>query len=585
MHRQPAIGIDDFRKLRELGLAWVDKSHLICDLFDRTSAEVVLLPRPRRFGKTLNLSMLRCFFERRPDGADLSGLFEDLAVWKAGTRYREHFQRYPVIHLSLKETKHDRFEDCLDSIRLKIAAVFREHRELLDGGGLDPSEKAGFHSILDGTATRAAYERSLLDLSSWLHRLHGERVFILIDEYDEPIHAGYLGGYTAEIVGFCRNFLSAGLKSNPHLARAVITGILRVARESIFWGLNNVGVFSLLRSEFNTCFGFTEPEVEALLTQTGRAERLPVLRAWYNGYLFGGEVIYNPWSVLNYIANPEAEPEPYWIATSSNDLVRSLLEERALSIQGVFETLLTGGAIERVIEENVALGELSTSEDALWSLLVFTGYLRAERRSHGPDERPAHLLAIPNREVREVYTSTFRKWLEGQLRPKGGNLESLLVAVIGGDAIGVEQQLSAFVENILSYHDVPSSSPERVYQAFLVGLLSALEGRLYRVRPNREAGTGRADILIEPRKAGQPGVVMELKVVSAPRLRPTRALNAGIAQMRSKRYAAELYAAGADPVHLLAVAFDGKRAWVQSGTSEGVTKAAPRKKPARRPRG
>ncbi|WP_437740023.1 AAA family ATPase [Sorangium sp. So ce1504] len=407
MSIQVPIGIDDFRRLRELGLEYVDKSHLIQELVDRPGTEVVLLPRPRRFGKTLNLSMLRCFFERHAQ--DLSPLFRDLRIWQAGEQYRTHFQRYPVLHLTFKGVKAESFDAFWEGVQDRIARLFDEHRDLLGSGALSEREARRYREVLDGTAGRIAYETALLDLSSYLHRSHGERVVILLDEYDEPLHAGYLHGYAAQVIGFFRAFLTEGLKGNPHLFKAVLTG---VARESIFSGLNNVAVYSLLAPEFDTCFGFTEPEVESLLTRSGRLERLPSLRAWYNGYLFGDTVVYNPWSVLNFLSREDGAPQPYWVNTSSNDLVREQLERRALALEPAFATLLDGGSIERVLDESVPLGELDRSDEVLWSLLVLTGYLRAEKRSRGPMEQPSHLLSIPNREVRGVYTTIFRRCVE-----------------------------------------------------------------------------------------------------------------------------------------------------------------------------
>ena len=428
--------------------------------------------------------------------------------------------------------------------------------------------------VLDGTASRTLYELSLLDLSSYLHRRHGERVVLLIDEYDEPIHAGYLNGYAKEIVEFCRNFLTEGLKDNPHLFKAVLTGILRVARESIFSGLNNLRAYSLHRTEFNTCFGFTEAEVSGLLAKAGRLDRLDQVRDYYNGYSFGGQVIYNPWSVLNYIAGEEALLDNYWLSTSGNELIRELLSRHAFKVQAEIEALLEGKAIERRLDENVALDDLATSEEALWSLLVFSGYLKAEPPPGPHLEVPPYRLSIPNREVRGVYTTSFQQWLAQALRRKGGDLDSLLSALLGGNAEALQAQLEAFVANAFSYHDLGPPAPERVYQAFVVGLLGALEGR-YEVRSNREAGRGRADVLVTPREAGRPGAVLELKVVKPSRRRPEKALAEGIAQIREMDYAAALRAAGAGQVHLFAVAFDGKRVWVRGAEAEAARRRAP----------
>jgi len=555
------IGIDDFRLLREQKLTYIDKSHLICEVLDKIGTEVLLLPRPRRFGKSLNLSMLRCFFEKREE--DLAPLFERLGVWQAGDPYREHFQRYPVIHLSLKDTKSNRFEDCWEAIRNKIRALFDEHRELLAGGHLSEYESRDYEAILAGTASRALYERSLLDLSRHLHHRHGERVVILIDEYDEPIHGGYANGYASEIVGVCRNLLGAGLKGNPHLFKAVLTGILRVARESIFSGLNNVAAYSLLRTEFSSCFGFTEPEVRALLEGAGALDRLEAVRSWYNGYVFGGRVVYNPWSILSFLASEDRLLRAHWLATSSNDLVRDLLQRHALTLEESLRTLMEGGFIERRLDESVALDDLGDHEDALFSLLVFSGYLKAEEGAGVPGEVPPYRLSIPNREVQEVYTSTFRWWMEARLKGHGGSSEKLRRAVLSGDAAALEQQIQAFVTDMLSVHDTARVDPEQIYHVFVVGLLGVLQPE-HRVRSNRESGEGRPDVLISPRQPGRPGVVLEFKVARS-RKTPKRALTEALAQIRKKGYAAELHAAGASPVHVFAVVFDGKRVWVRAG--------------------
>ncbi len=585
-----AIGLDDFRKLREKGLEYVDKSDMIRQLVDRPGVPVSLFPRPRRFGKSLNLSMLRAWFEKSDE--DLSHLFEDLSIWRAGEAYRAHFQRYPVIHLSFKETKFESFERGMGAIRLKIQRLFHEHRGLSGSERLSDQQRRDFQAILEGTAPEGLFDRALLDLSAYLHAHHGEKVVILVDEYDEPIHAGHLHGYAGRIIESLRALLGAALKGNPHLEKAVITGILRVAKENLFSGLNNLGVYSLLRTEFNTAFGFTEGEVAALLERAGRADSLEGVRAWYNGYLFGGEVIYNPWSILCYLDSADAEVRPYWLSTSSNDLVKELLELNALALQPVFQHLLEGGSVERVVDENVALSEIRSNQSALWSLLLFSGYLKAEKRSQGPGEEPTHVLSIPNREVRKVYTGTFEAWMSARMEGHGGSVDRLTRALLAGDAEVFEEQLQAFVSNVLSHHDPGKLDPERVYHAFLVGLLSVLEPG-HDVRSNRESGGGRPDVLVRPRQPGKPGVVLELKVAKPGRKTLDKALSEGLAQLDAMDYGAELRASGAAPVFGIAVAFDGKRVRAASAGASRVGAATPRtpakrstgtaKKPARRP--
>jgi hypothetical protein len=330
-----------------------------------------------------------------------------------------------------------------------------------------------------------------------------------------------------------------------------------VARESIFSGLNNVAVYSLLRPEFSTCFGFTEPEVAALLDRAGRLDLLDAVRAAYNGYLFGGTVIYNPWSVLSFLQSDDKITRSYWVSTSANDLIKDLIQHHATDTEGDFATLLEGGAIERRLDEDVALQDLREDEGALWNLLVFSGYLRAEPGEAPPLAVPPYRLSIPNREVREVYTGTFRSWMEARLKGQGGSVRKLSRALLGGDAARFEEQLQAFVTDVLSYHDARRVDPEQVYQGFVAGLLGALEPE-YEVRSNRESGLGRPDVTVRPRQPGRPGAVLELKVAAAGRRTLDEALAEGLAQVEAKDYTAELRAAGASPIHVFAVALDGK---------------------------
>jgi hypothetical protein len=564
------LGIDDFRKLRESGLTYVDKTRLVCDVLDLAGIEVLLLPRPRRFGKSLNLSMLRCFFERSDE--DLSHLFEGLAVWQAGEPYRAHFQRHPVIYLTFKDVKTDTFEACRIRLHKTIQVLFDAHRHVLEHAQVSEREARDYRAVLDGTAGDEIYERALADLSALLHRCHGERVVILIDEYDAPIHAGYTSGYARELLGFFRAFLGSGLKGNSHLYKAVLTGILRVARESVFSGLNNLAVYSLLKPAFSTAFGFTEAEVVDLLGRAGRADALATVQDWYNGYVFGGNVIYNPWSVLSFLSYG-GDPEPYWLSTSSNDLIRHVLGLRATRLQPVFEGLLAGEAVEQILDENVVLDQFERSDRALWSLLVFSGYLRAEKHATAAMGQPVHRLTIPNREVRIVYADTFRLWMEEHMRGHGADLDALTRALLRGDAAAFERQLQAFATNLLSYHDAGTAGPENLYQGFVIGLLAVMEPT-HLVRSNRESGAGRPDVQIRPRVPGQPGVILELKVARAAEKSPgshlEAALDEALAQLAENDYAAELRAAGADPVHAFAVAFDGKQVRVRSAGAPGA---------------
>ncbi|HRI66196.1 MAG TPA: AAA family ATPase [Polyangium sp.] len=556
------IGFDDFRRVREDKLEYIDKTDLIRQVIDRSGVQVLLLPRPRRFGKSMNLSMLRYWFEKNDES--LAHLFQDLSIWSAGDEYRTHFQKYPVIYFNFKESKHAEFDAVMDVIKKKIESLFLRYEYLLHSDRLSEWQIRDFRSIIDRTASIALYERALLDLSTYLHTHHGERVIILIDEYDEPIHAAHVHGFSAQMLQFMRSFLGAALKSNVHLFKSVITGILRVAKENLFSGLNNIAVYSLLDKEFNTCFGFTDDEVTSLLERANRIDRLADTRAWYNGYLFGGEIIYNPWSILSYLEREDSIPKPYWVGTSSNELVHELLGTYAIKVEHVFEELLEGRSIEAFLDENVVLGELHTNDAALWSLLVFSGYLKADPMPYDSVVgKVSYRLSIPNREVREVYSSTFQRWIKSNLTAQGGDIGKLARAMLSGDTDTFEDQLQRFVQNILSYYDIAKLDPERVYHGFVLGLLAALEPEFI-VRSNRESGAGRPDVMIRPRLAGKPGVLLELKLARKGKKTPAAALREGLAQIRSKGYAADLWATGVSEVHAFAVAFDGKRVWIKS---------------------
>jgi hypothetical protein len=396
---------------------------------------------------------------------------------------------------------------------------------------------------------------------------------VLIDEYDAPIHGGYANEYYDKATSFCRFFYEAGLKDNQHLERAVMTGILRVARESIFSGLNNLGVFSLLASEFNTCFGFTEPEVLALLQKAGIPEMMDPLRSFYNGYDFGRVAIYNPWSILQFLSREDKQILNYWVNTSDNALIKHLLQRHAFAVEKDIQTLLEGGSIEKKLDENVVFSELETSPRSLWNLLVFSGYLKAVYKTPMSwDDPPEYLLSIPNREVAHVYRTTFQSWMDKGLNPGGGNIEVLTTALLEGNAKKLQRQLEPLCAYVLSYHDVGGGEPERFYHGLMIGLLAMLEPD-YEVRSNRESGTGRPDVMIKPRRPGKPGVVLELKAAGEDEDRTLeQALNEGLRQVQKNDYTAELRATGVKTIHTLVIAFDGKQVIVESGDKKPTKK-------------
>ncbi len=553
------IGLSDFRAVREGGYTYVDKTALI-EAVLHDSAQVLLLPRPRRFGKTLNLSMLRYFVEKRDE--DLRPLFAGLAVSSSDVA-KPHARRYPVIFLTFKDIKPASWDDCLAQMAEVLSEVYREHDYLVTKGALDTPDTSFFMAVRERRATKSMLTVSLRLLSRLLAEHHREKVVILLDEYDSPIHAGYTKGYYDDVVTFFRDFLSGGLKDNVHLFKGVLTGILRVAKESLFSGLNNITVYSLLRQEYAPYFGFTEAEVKALCDAAGEPALMEGIRGFYNGYLFGDLAIYNPWSVLSLLHNVKREFLPYWMDTSSNDLVRELLFTGPSGVRAELEALLAGGAINERIEENIVLRDVSSNEDAVWSFLLFTGYLKAKNTRFTGLDYVAD-LSVPNTEVAIVLRKMARTWMEAQASNRKA-LEAMLAALLRGDAKTVERHLSHLAKVNVSYFDMGGPEPERFYHGLVVGLLAGLE-ESHDVRSNRESGYGRCDVMVLPKTPGQPGVVLELKRVEAEEGETHEtALEAALAQIRERDYAAELRARGASPIHAIAAVFDGKRAYVRLG--------------------
>jgi hypothetical protein len=594
------LGLSDFRKLRQSGLLYVDKTDFVSQVLT-ANREVLLVPRPRRFGKTLNLSTVRYFVEKSDE--DRSDLFEGLAVW-GSAEAREHFRRYPVISLTFKDVKEPEYGAACTKIRDLLRELYKEHAYLLEGGGLKPWEASSFERILRGEGSGDLDTGCLLELSRLLARHHGEKVVILIDEYDTPIHAIRKGEDERRLLTFFRAFLSGGLKDNPHLAKGIVTGILRIAKESLFSGLNNLVVYSLLRPECAASFGFTEAEVKDLAERMGAAAHLPELTSWYNGYRFGGQVIYNPWSVLSFLDSADKVARPYWLATSSDDLLRRIVLTHGIGRSGELETLLSGGEIEKAVDDHVALRDLDYSPESVWSFLLYTGYLKATSvRMDGGYTMAT--LAIPNREVEHGYRTIVRSWLEHRLGPS--EVEDLLRALLAGDAATCEGLLERLLQSF-SVHDVsgrrapkkrgatsvtavdddpgaePALTPEQIYHVFVVSLLLGLQPH-FAVRSNRESGGGRYDVMVMPRTPGQPGVVLELKVLKRKRGETHKSVMAtALRQIRERDYTAELRALGADPIHEIGIVFDGKQVWVQTAPPPGTPAPRPRPKRSSAPR-
>ncbi len=560
------IGESDFRLLIQEGYYFVDKSLFIKDVVE--DARVILITRPRRFGKTLNLSMLRYYFASEVEGESTEGLFEGLKIQSAPNEIRQHQRKYPVIFLSLKAIKHAKYENAVAVLAALVADLYREHRDVLVGDVLAVDEKDQYQTILTEKASEATLEFSLKRLSAYLHRYHKVAPIILIDEYDTPIQSGYLNGYYPQIVELFRAFLGSALKDNPHCFKAVLTGILRVSKESLFSGLNNLEVYSVIHPKYGQYFGFTESEVQTLLDKAGLSEKTEGIRHWYNGYQIGQHIIYNPWSLLNCVKN-EGLLKRYWLNTSDNGLVKDCLYRSGLIHQEVFERLLQGQTIHCFMDEQIVFPDLITSdenESIILSFLLMAGYFKVVSIDY-TEEGTQCQLAIPNHEVRGLYSELIKHWLvAGQ---KQITVSKFLEELLRGDIPAFEESFRFLLENTISVHDL-SKEPEAFYHGFMTGLTAHLQSHpAYELKSNKESGYGRYDYFILSKDPKKLSLLMEFKRVKFARTEQPaverieealdEAAQQGLAQIEEKAYYAEAKQRGSQSILKLALAFCGKR--------------------------
>ncbi|MDQ1354437.1 MAG: hypothetical protein QG657_4746 [Acidobacteriota bacterium] len=574
------IGISDFKDIVTGNYYYVDKTLFIKEIID-SGDKILLIPRPRRFGKTLNLSMLGYFYDCcpmawepesnsqasapdkvTPSPGAFKHLFDSLAISRAGQVYMDKMGNYPVIFLSFKNIKELDWETSYRKIKKLIRSEFARHCYLMESKKMMPFELDYFQQILDLKGDREDYENSLESLLIFLSRFYNRRAVILIDEYDAPIHAGFNYGFYDEVINFMRNFLGGGLKdTDQYLEKGILTGIMRIARESIFSGLNNPGVYTLLASKFSNHFGFTEEEVKTMLEDFQVSHLYDQVQLWYNGYLFGGKVIYNPWSIINFLNDEEKKLKPYWINTSDNQIVDSLLSREGKELKEDLEQLIRGESIEKAIEENIILKEVANREDLLWSFLLMGGYLKqTSERFDGVSEKTYYSLAIPNKEVRATYTGIIDRYFSTKIENK--KLEIMLKALIDGDIKLFEKMLKMIVLAVFSYHDF-GNEPEKVYHALVAGLLIWISNT-HEVKSNRESGYGRYDIMIIPKDCTKIGYVIEFKSVDKDANETVEtAVEAAMAQIEAKQYETELVERGIKHIKKLAIVFSGKEVFVR----------------------
>lgn len=565
------LGYDNFGTFIDKKFNFVDKSLFIQEILD-DSAQAIVLTRPRRFGKTTALSMLQYFFAPEVLGHSTKGMFDNLKIAALGDTYMQHQGQYPVIFLSLKEIGANSMALSLDKISKAMSDLYREHQKLLHSKKLTLADKKAFQVILDGCFEPTLLQASFKDLGYYLYIHHGVKPWVLLDEYDSPLHAAYAVSaaappknkkaqqYFDDMVGFMRGLLGGLLKTNPYLERAVLTGILRISKESMFSGLNNIKIYSILSNKYTEHFGFTQEEVNSLLEQSHLLLHQDAVKKWYNGYQFGATTIYNPWSINNFIHDGGVF-DTYWVNTSDNQLLYLLLNSAPLKFKIEFEQLLAGGSTAKDIDENLVFRYLHQDSGAIWSLLLFTGYLKPISITKVAEGNSCELV-IPNQEVRQLYHKIIARWLAD-----GEPVQlytDFIKSLIAGDMKTFEHHLSQILLHVVSYHDF-AKEPEAFYHGLMLGFTASLS-ETYILQSNREAGIGRFDILLLPRDPQQLGIIIELKIAQS-KTAIKKAAEDALAQIETREYQAVLAAHKTMRLLKIGIGFRNKQcALMSSGT-------------------
>lgn len=543
------IGISDYRDAAQ-NYYYVDKTLLIRDFLDAMPM-VSLFTRPRRFGKTLNMDMLRVFFEKTEE--DTSVYFKDREIWACGERYLRHQGQYPVIFLSFKDVKCLSWAETFQKIRKLISLECIRHGELEHSQVLSAYEREQFHRLADEQGSEVDYEMGLQLLSLLLHKHYGRKCVIIIDEYDTPIQQGHSCDFYEEIIQFMRNFFSGGLKDNPHLAFGFLTGILRVAKESIFSGMNNLKTYSILDERFSSYFGFTASEVKEMLQYYGYEDKYAEICDWYDGYRFGATEIFNPWSVLNYISD-QCFPKAFWQSTGSNDIIGEIIGHATPEITESLYRLLSGESITTYIDTSVIYPEVQQNPYSIFSFLLVAGYLKVDSVYPQNDGNYMCEVAIPNKEIRYVYEKEVLNRTD-----QNSTAISISQAVFMANAEKLQAVLEDFMLQSISTMD---GSSEAFYHGMMLGLCAVL-GQRYQIRSNREAGLGRFDLQLMPRVQGLPGFLFEFKHTKKKEENLEALAEEALRQIEEKRYDTEQRAAGVHAIVKIGIAFCGKRAAVK----------------------
>lgn len=545
------IGVSDF-KLATTGYYYVDKTLMIRDFLDKKPM-VSLFTRPRRFGKTLNMDMLRVFFEKTNE--DTSVYFKDKQIWQCGDYYTKHQGQYPVIFLTFKDVKSMTWEETFQKIRRLISLEFIRHNELETSSVLTAYEKEQYHLLAKDSGDEVDCQMGLQLLSLLLHKHYGRECIIIIDEYDTPIQQGHTCNFYPEIVNFMRNFFSGGLKDNPHLAFGFLTGILRVAKESIFSGMNNLKTYSILDDGYSSYFGFTEKEVKDMLRYYGKDDKYNELSEWYDGYRFGNTEIFNPWSVINYISD-NCFPKAFWQSTGSNEIIGEIIQTATPEITKDLYKLLCGEKIAAYIDTGVIYPEVQNNPYSIYSFLLVAGYLKVANIYPQSDGNFMCDVAIPNKEITFVYEK------EVLNRTNQNSLAiSISQAIFSKDTQKLQALLEDFMVKSISSID---GANEGFYHGMMLGLCAIL-GNRYKIRSNRESGLGRFDIQLMPLTKGMPGFTFEFKHTKDEHTDLSALADSALQQIEAKKYDTELRDNGVNSIISIGIAFRGKSTVVRRG--------------------
>ncbi len=549
MNTTMPVGVSDFKEARE-NYYLIDKTGFI-PAFMKNHKKVTLFTRPRRFGKTLTMSMLEYFFSIDKKEASVD-LFTGLAVDRAGEEVMKQQSTYPVIFLTLKNFSARSWKDMYDAIQLLMQQVFSTFSYLLDSAALLPSDKELIQRFLYQKASPSEYANSLQLLSGFLYTHYKVQPIILIDEYDAPLQNAYSQGFYDDAVLFWRGWFNAALKDNPSLHFAVLTGVLRIAKESIFSGMNNLAVYSTLNDTYGDVFGFTSDEVRQMAHDVGREDKIDEIKHWYDGYSFGHTDIYNPWSVICYF-DEHCKPAPYWMNTSSNSILTDMLHQADQERIETLQSLMDGKSIPTMMEEGVIYKHIGEDDTALYSMMVNTGYLKAVEVANAVSGMTLYEVRIPNEEIKQVYKREILDNLVQGIRIN--RFMNFQLALLHGDGEKMNRLLGDILLKMVSFYD--TKQPECFYHGLLLGLTCLLEGPVYHVVSNRESGYGRFDMAIFPHKPGLTGVIMEFKVASSVDELEIKAQE-GLRQIQDKAYSTEFQKRRIQHIWKYGIAFCGK---------------------------